>query len=242
MIRESVYSTIEMYTLKKKIKEIIVCVCVYYYMNEWIEYVKAQHQQHLHFEVKIFHPDFSSSIISHINVGLAFLLFLSLLLRWRFSFVRSNTTMRHLMDHCHNLHLWTAFVIWLFTIQEQGSPLDIGLNFVLFLCNSNLIKSANDKLAKELKDREYKRLIDDAVALYGVNETHCREVVSESLVLRSFLAMIETNLNHNGIHTATERYEKGNELFDDLIKRERLHRQLINSAYINESLMNWLNK
>lgn len=207
--------------------------------KEWLEYLKTQY---IECDVKIFHPDFSTSILSHLNVGLGFLLLFMLLVRYTFPLAPGREALRNICGQANALHLWTSFAVWLFTIQEGGSSLDMGLNFGLFICHSKLIRSADEVLERHLKMLAYRKTMDDAVVLYGINEAHCRDVVTEEPMLRSMLTMIDTNLNHKGIQGAADRHEQGNLLFDGLLGRERLHRQLLNAPHINDTLLTWLNK
>lgn len=207
--------------------------------NEWLQYIKTQYVE---CDVKIFHPDFSTSILSHINVGMGFLLLFLLLIRWFWPLMRGHESLRNLCNHAHSLHLWTSFIVWLFTIQEGGSATDTGLNFALFIWHSKLIRNADQALDEQQKRIAYKRTMDDAVLLYGVNEAHCMDVITDERILRSIITMVATKLDHNGVNSADERQKEGNRLFDELLSRERLHRQLTNSPQINDTLLPWLTK
>jgi len=186
----------------------------------WFDYGKAQY---LAYDIKIFHPDFSTSILSHINVAMGLFVLLALWLRYWFPLMRGRDT----LQHAQNLHLWASFVVWLFTLQEGGSALDMGLNFALHLINRNLSRGADEALEQHLKKIAYRQVMDDAVQLYGVNEAHCRDVISDERIVRSFLKMVAAKLNHNGIQDSQERHDTGNRYFNDLLAKERLHRELI---------------
>lgn len=199
----------------------------------WIESVKK-------IEMKIFHPDFSPSILSNINVGLGVFLLLLLVIRRYWPFITGRDSLYSLTHHFHGLHLWTAFIMWFFTVLEGGLALDTGLNFILCLLNTALIQSADNAATKHTKETIYRELMNEAIILYGINEAHCRDVVSDHRILRSILTMVDTNLTFNNINAADERHTQGNKLFDDLLGRERLHNQLISSPTMNDTLIQWL--
>ena len=82
--------------------------------------------------------------------------------------------------------------------------------------------------------------MDDAVVLYGISETHCKTVITEEPVLRSILLLIERKLNYRGIYTAELRHQHGNRFFEELLAKERIHRDLLAGQHINETLLPWL--
>jgi hypothetical protein len=130
--------------------------------------------------------------------------------------------------------------MWFLTLKENGSSLDTGLNFLLYVCHISLIQSADINIERYLKESLYNRAIQEAIALYDVNEAHCRDVVSDERILSSILTMVNANLNFNNINAAESRRIKGNVLFEELLSRERLHKQLISSPIMTDSLLQWL--
>lgn len=124
-------------------------------------------------------------------------------------------------------------------IYERSTVLAMGINVFLLIWNRVLLTTCEALLQRRLRELAYRRAMDDAVVLYSVNEAHCKEVITEAHVLRSFLTLIHNELNHRGIHNATERAINGKKAFDSLIARERLHRSMIDSPHIQENLSNW---
>lgn len=117
----------------------------------------------------------------------------------------------------------------------------MGLNFALFICNSTLIQCINEKHDAYLHTLAYRQAMDDAVHLYGADERFCREVIKDAKVVRAILTAIDTKLSLIDIHNSVDRREEGGRLFDELLKKERLHYQLLNSPHMtSEALRVWL--
>lgn len=210
-------------------------------ISEWLQVLHETS-----FETKIFHPDFSLVSLAGVNVciGLGIVCFLGL--RWCFPMM---SLCRHLLREVtqtgHTLHSCLLFLIWLAMViedrvtYERSTVVAMGVNVFLLLWHRSLLVTCETVLQRSLRELAYRKAMDDAVVLYGVSEAHCKEVITEAHVLRSFLTLIHNELNHRGIHGATERATNGKKAFDSLVARERLHRSMIDSPHIQENLSNW---
>ena len=211
-------------------------------IGEWLQVLHESS-----FETKIFHPDFSLVSLAGLNVCIGLCISGFLVIRWCFPMISPS---RHLLrgaSHTgHTLHSCLSLLIWLamviegrVVVHERSTVLAMGINVFLLVWNRALLTTCETVLQRRLMELAYRKAMDDAVVLYSVSEAHCKEVITEAHVLRSFLTLIHNELNHRGIHTATERATNGKKAFDSLVARERLHRSMIDSPHIQENLSNW---
>jgi len=207
---------------------------------EWFEFLEGGQ-----FEPKIFHPDFSLVNLAGLNVCIGAGVFLLLLVRRCFPMMAlCRHSLREATGMGLSLHTSLLLLIWVAMLvegkgHERNTVFVMGVNVFLFLWNRGLVIACDALLDRRLKELAYRKAIDDAVVLYGISEAHCKEVVTDARMVRAFLTLIHNELNHRGVHDSNQRALDGKKAFDSLVARERLHRSMIDSPYIQENLSNW---
>lgn len=204
---------------------------------EWLNTLQS-------FEPKIFHPDFSLLNQSGIAVCIGIFVFILLVIRRVFPLaILSRYYLKVIASQALSLYGWYCFVIWIAMLSEdkqdrKWSILTMGVNMFLYTLNHSLTSSCDSLVRRRVKEEFYKKALDEAVSLYAINATQCREVTSDGKVLRSFLTLVHNELTLKGVNTREERLENGKQAFTDLLMRERLHQNLIGSPLV-QNLNHW---
>lgn len=198
------------------------------------------------FEPKIFHPEFSLVTLAGINVFIGCFILVLLALRRCFPM---NTccrfSLREFTTPWLSLHASLSFAIWLGMLldarsHDRSTIVAMGINVFLYLINRVCLADCDRVLEARLRKTHYDKAMDDSVMLYGMKEIQCKEVITDGRILRSFLTVINLELNRKHIHDSEGRHTQGHRMFEDLLARERLHNELIHSPHVPDQLDQWL--